>query len=462
MNRSTGRHPLRNGAGACPRLGSFGIRWCADRGAGRARVGVSLVVFVGAVLALEQGAFGQGVVRDSVGATSSGRGGVNIAHSDNLSLILDNPAGLANIPESERFDLGLDILATDLDYTDLQNNDDGRVVPFPLPTLGYSKRSKNGKWTYGIGVFAPAGFGSHYKLKHVVYGAREYTSFGALMKILPAVAYKVNDRLSVGATFGLGISHAQLEMPFHLQTGVFAGIPALFDLSVTGYAPTWSLGMQYKLSEKTTIGLSYLAETRFRLKGNVKVDMGGLGLPLLRAKYDRAKADIVWPRSLGLGIKHQFNDKHRLSGDLVWTDWSHAFDKIDIQFKEGSSPLLDLLLGPKVRDALPLDWRDSIAFRIGYEYFPTPKDVVRVGYIYHKNPIPNGTLIPLLTGTLEHAVSVGYGHQWDRWRMDLAYQYSWSAENRVSDSRIVGGDFDHSSMKAQAHWLFLGFSYHFK
>ena len=28
----------------------------------------------------------------------------------------------------------------------------------------------------------------------------------------------------------------------------------------------------------------------------------------------------------------------------------------------------------------------------------------------------------MLAGTLEHAVSVGYGHQWSRWRIDLAYQ----------------------------------------
>ena len=147
--------------------------------------------------------------------------------------------------------------------------------------------------------------------------------------------------------------------------------------------------------------------------------------------------------------------------DVVWTNWSHAFDKLDMKLTNGTNPLFNLVLGDKVRDALPLGWRDSVAYKFGYEYSPKPHHVWRIGYIYHDNPIPDSTLIPLLAGTLEHAVSVGYGHKWDKWRMDLAYQYSWGSTDRVSHSRIIGGDFDHSSLKAQAHWFLLSFAYSF-
>ncbi|RME40974.1 MAG: hypothetical protein D6788_02215 [Planctomycetota bacterium] len=400
---------------------------------------------------------GQGVVRDSVAAVSSGRGGTNIAHRDNLTLFLDNPAGLVNIPGSGRLDLGLDILATDLDYTDPLNDANGAVIPWPLPSLAQVRKSSDGRWAYGIGVVAPAGFGARYWLRHPLYGKREYHSLGALVKILPAVAHKVDDRLSVGATFGLAISHAQLEMPFNLQNGLLAGLPAILDLKTTGFAPTWSVGLQYDLSKKTTLGLAYLGETRFHLRGDVKADVSGLGFPLLKAKYD-AKLDIVWPRSLGMGITHRLNDRHRVSMDVVWVNWSHAFKSMDLALTNGSNPLFNLLLGHKVRQRFPLDWRDSVAFRFGYEYFPNAKDVVRLGYIFHENPIPDATLFPLLAGTLEHAVSVGYGHQWKTWRVDAAYQFSWGPTNHVRRSRIVGGDFNHSSVKAQAHWFFLTFS----
>jgi|GEM_PF-819114 len=402
------------------------------------------------------GALGQGVVRDSISAIPSGRGGTNIAHHDNLTLILDNPAGLVNLKESQRFDWSLDILLTDLDYRDPLNDANGKVTPFPIPSFAYARKSEDKRWAYGFGFFAPAGFGAKYKLNHFLYGKRNYRSLGALIKILPALSYKVNDRLSLGATFGLAISHAKLKMPFAKQTGFLAGLPGILDLKATGLAPTWSLGMQYELSKDTTLGLSFISETRFHLKGPTTFDVSGFGLPLLRSSYD-AKVDLVWPRSVGAGITHRIDKKQRISADLIWFDWSHAFDDLSLELTNGSNKLFDLILGPKVRDKFPLDWKDSIAIRAGYEYSPNDRETYRAGYIYHPNPIPNATLMPLLTGTLEHVISVGYGRKLSTWKMDLAYQFSWGPSNHVSSSNIVGG-FNNSTVKAQAHWFFMTFS----
>ncbi len=234
----------------------------------------------------------------------------------------------------------------------------------------------------------------------------------------------------------------------------------MIDLKATGFAPAWSVGAQYALSDKTTLGAAFLGETRFRLDGKAGTDMSGCGVPLLRSKYD-ADVDIVWPASLGAGVTHRFSQQHRSSADFVWTPWSHAFDKLDLKLSGGPNPLFNVLLGSKVHDRLALDWNDAFAIRLGHEYFMTPCDVLRGGYIFHNSPIPNGTLIPNLGGTLEHALSLGYGHQWQQWRMDVAYQYSWSPTSHVGHSRIAGGDYDNSSFRAQAHWLFVGFSCHF-
>jgi long-subunit fatty acid transport protein len=417
------------------------------------------VACVAVVTSVASHALGQGVVRDSIGATSSGRGGTNIAHFDNLTIILDNPAGLGNIA-GDRLDFGLDFLSTSLRYDDPITKAHADPVVFPLPSFGYAKKSPDRRLTYGLGVFVPAGFGAHYDLRHLLYGTREYTSFGALVKILPAVAYNISDELSVGGTFGLGFSHVQFEAPFNLQSGLFAGVPCLLDMKASGLAPTWSVGMQYRLGTKTTIGLAFQGETRFKLHGDADVDISGFGFPLLKASYD-IDVDLVWPRNLGFGITHRFNRQHRASFDVVWFDWSHAFDKLDMKLTNGSNPLFDLLLGNRVWDALPLDWDDSVAFRFGYEYFMTRRDVLRLGYIYHSNPVPSSTLIPLLAGTLEHAVSIGYGHQWDNWRVDLGYQFSWGSTDRVGFSDVIGGDYDQSSVRARAHWVFLTFSYRF-
>jgi long-subunit fatty acid transport protein len=80
---------------------------------------------------------------------------------------------------------------------------------------------------------------------------------------------KVTDQLSVGATLGLAISRVELNTPFYAQTGVLSALGALpvLDLAAKGFTPTWSVGAQYQLSDRTMLGLVYSSEDRFRLKG---------------------------------------------------------------------------------------------------------------------------------------------------------------------------------------------------
>ena len=411
-----------------------------------------------------QRAWSDGVVRDGVGATSVGRGGTNIAHSDNGAVLLDNPAAMVNIPSTTYFELGIDAISTDLDYSDPENSTNARFRPMPLPQLSYMKRSPDGSWAAGLGVFLPAGFGAKYDLltapTNPFMGRHGYKSLGVLAKVLPAVAWKLSDRLSVGGSFGVGISHLELEAPMFLQTGLLTGAPSILDLQATGAAPTWSLGTQYKLSESTTFGLAYISETRFRLDGSLDADIFIPGLGVVQSDFD-AQVDIVWPRSVGLGLLHQLNDCTQISADLLWFDWSHAFDRLDLKLTSATNPIVPAIVGPRVRDSFPLDWYDSVSLRLGYERSLTPCDVLRVGYTFVSTTVPSSTLTPLIPATLEHNFSVGYGKRLGSCRLDLAYQFAFGPERHVSGSRFVGGDFDFSESKAQAHWLNLSLAYEF-
>jgi long-chain fatty acid transport protein len=196
------------------------------------------------------------------------------------------------------------------------------------------------------------------------------------------------------------------------------------------------------------------------MDGNLDVNVLGLAPVPLHSDFD-AQLDFVWPRSLGLGVKHDLSTVGRLSADVIWYDWSHAFEKVDLELTNASNPLFPALLGPKIRDTFPLDWRDSVSWRFGYERFLTECDVVRAGYVFHPNPIPSSTLTPLIPAILEHAFSVGYGKRWGTWRFDLAYQYSFGPKESTSVSRVVGGDFDFSEIRSQAHWVLASFAYEY-
>ena len=417
----------------------------------------SLLALLIAVQFFTEPVMASGLIRDGVGPVSAGRGGTNIGHFDNVAVLLDNPAAIVNLPGQGLFEFSIDTVITDLHYSDADpNNVHNEFRPFPDPQLGFVRKSADGRWAAGAGIFIPAGFSGEYDMFHPLFGNQEYRSLGGLAKILPGLAYRVTDDLSVGATLGAGVSHVELEGPVFLQSGGLAGTPTIFDLQADGTALTWSAGLQYRLSSETVIGLTYQSETRMRLDGELDVDalLGFLGT--FQANYD-ASLDLVWPRSVGLGISHVVDEKQRISADVIWYDWSHAFDRLDFSLTNGTNAFLNFLTGPVVGDSLPLNWRDTVSVRLGYEYFASCCDVVRAGYVYHRRPVPEDTLNTYLDGTLEHTFALGYSKQLGEWSVNTAYQFSFGIPRSVSASRLIGGDFSNSRFTAQAHWLMLSF-----
>jgi hypothetical protein len=104
-----------------------------------------------------------------------------------------------------------------------------------------------------------------------------------------------------------------------------------------------------------------------------------------------------------------------------------------------------------------LKWDDGLSVRLGYEFFRTNCDIIRLGYIHNTANIPSGTLTPLIPATMEHSFTVGYGRWWNQWRADIAYQYAFSPERTVGNSILVGDDFSNSVGRSQAHWVMLSF-----
>mgnify|MGYP005840399561 CR=1 FL=1 len=392
------------------------------------------------------------MIRDGVGATSMGRGGANIACGDNAAVILDNPAGMLGVDGEGLFELSLDGLLLDLSYADPFTADHAAARPLGLPEIGIIRRSAEGTWAWGVGVVAPAGFGANFDLEDPVFGRQVYSSFGALAKILPAAACQLTERLSLGATLGMGISQAAFAGPFHLQTGPLRGAPTIVDVRATGASLVWSVGAQYQLTEATTLGLAYQSESRFQLDGNATVDILGLGPAPVTSDFD-AQLDLAWPQSLGVGIAHEFACQHRIAADAVWINWAGAFDNMGIHLGDSSNPLVSQLLAPTLSDQLPFDWRNSVSFRLGYEFFVTPSVVLRAGYVHNLNQVPDGTLTPYIPAIVEHALSLGWGFRGDWCDLDVAYQLAFGPDRSVEASDLAGGDFDGAEYNARAYWL---------
>ena len=405
--------------------------------------------------------FANGVLRDSMGPVSGGRGGTNIAHIDNGILIHDNPSALTEL-NGKRVEADFDFLALSMNYRDPQNDEDGEDILCFMPSLSYAQELAQGRFGVGFGVYHPAGFSTDYDLVHPIYGEQKYASDACLTKILFGFGWKITDGISLGFAAGPAYSKVELEEPYHFQTGPLPGLPALIDMEGDAWALAWNIGVQWRISPNTTLGVAYHYQDKFELSGDCDVDVTGLlPVPDPTAHYDKAEFDFTWPQSLGVGMTHRFKDSHRISADVAWIDWSSAFDEVTFKLSDGDNPAFNATFGNSPQDTLPLDWKDSYAYRLGYEYLLTMTDTFRFGYIYNRNPVPDSTLVPVIPGILEHVVSVGYGRNWKNWTLDVAYKYSFGSRQSVGTSKIIGGDYDYSSVDIDAHVLRLGIQYHF-
>jgi long-chain fatty acid transport protein len=377
-----------------------------------------------------------------------------VSHADNLGLINDNPAGLAWLEEGLWVEFGGDVVFPSVKYDDPDDSDESRGV-FPLPYFSIAGRKSGIPLTFGLSAFLPGGFGGRYKLEHPVYGRQTYLSDGLLFKLLPCVAWRVGDRVSLGGGLGLGYSQARFKFPYTFQSGPFAGQAGLADSDTDGFGWAWNIGLQFRPTKKLALGVTFTSETFTRQEGSFDLDVTGSPLAGLfsdpTASYD-VEYHLRWPRSAGVGVSYELGFG-RVSFDTVWYDWSKALQEINLRLSDSDNAEFDTLVGCCPTDTFPLDWDDSISIRVGYEHFLGTRTTLRTGYTYNLNPVPRSTLTPLLPGVVEHIAGVGMRHEFDCLQLDVAYQYGFGSEDKVGKSDIEGGDFDSSRIRGKGHWL---------
>lgn len=410
---------------------------------------ISAVLFL--ITAINSASFADGLILDGVSARTAGRGGTNIASADSGSILHDNVGGAVNFEGNVLFESSINMLFTDVEYQDPDGVGDYLQDAIPLGSATYL-RKLNENVAVGVGIYATGGFASRIATQGPApfTGERTYKSFGAFTRILPGISLKMTDRWSVGATLGVAVGQIELEGPYTMQSGPLLGTPTLMDVQASGAALTYSLGTQYQLSPCTTVGLAYQSETRFRMDGTARTIIPGVG----ESSFD-AELDMVWPRSLGVGLRHQLSQRDVGSIDLIYYNWQKSFDDVGMFMTNATNPIV-ATFGP-LEEQTPLRWRDTLSVRMGYERTLNNCDKIRGGYVYHRNPIPNEYLTPYITPILEHTLSFGYGTRMAGWEVDFGYQYMFGDTQTVGISSIVGGDFNNSETDTTAHLLFLSF-----
>jgi long-chain fatty acid transport protein len=382
------------------------------------------------------------------GAESVSMGGADLAVTDSPSAMNINPAGLAHCVHPE-FDFGVGLLNPSLRHKDAFGNNRGDSLDrYPMPFVAYVH--PKGPLTWGVGLFVQGGLGAEYE--NLVTPPSAMANSGMLppgffdgdsvpatddtrtnvmfAKLTPTVAWRIDDRWTVGASLNVG--YARAEMRLFPNTSVQADMDMsgtvgdsprdnffgldLDDASAFGFG--LRVGFQYTRG-KLALGGAYFTETSLDLDdGTLTLNLEALGPG--RVDYDAAIDGFNWPRRAGFGVAYRIKPSFVIAGDLDWIDWSSAISDLAIEIRRPNRPVPPAFQSMTV--PFRMDWDDQWVWAVGAELTPADDWAVRLGYNHGDTPIPDHTLKPLFPAIAEDHVTAGFGVAKGPWTFDMGLE----------------------------------------
>lgn len=384
------------------------------------------------------------------------------ASPDDASVMFFNPAGLALLDspqvaiaahaidlETKFHDKGSTLPAAGLGAlpTGSTHDDAGDLIPLGNAYLAWPL---NDNVAFGFAVNTPFGLKTQYDDPWIgrFQGIKsELTTVNAN----PAIAVKLNDRVSLG--FGANYQHAHAELTNAVMLGPATEGRARVDVSDDTWG--WNYGAIFILPGATRIGVSYRSQMAYSLEGDTNVSTL-TGLPIAAASGP-TKISITFPDSANLSVAQPLNDSLELRADASWMNWS----------KVGTVFATNTATGTP-RDVLHFGFKDTARIALGLDYKRNEQWTFRAGTAWDQSPVTDDVRTVRLPDNDRWWLSVG-----TRWRpmqnlmLDAAYAHLFVRNSDIALTReqigapasfasTVVGDYDNSVniVSLQATWAF--------
>ena len=263
------------------------------------------------------------------------------------------------------------------------------------------------KLTLGLGLNVPFGMITKYD-QEWAGSDHGITSKVITSTFTPMAAYKLTDKLSVGA--GLPIQYVKAR----LTNSALAGAT---DTSLKGDTVDvgYQLSAMYELSDDTRFGVNYRSEVNHKLKGDISSP----------APYGFLNQDISarldTPAMLSFGAYHQINDKWAVMAEYQRVFWS-SFDKLDIIGQDETNALQPG--NGYLLSSTNEHWQDTNFFALGASYQIDNQWKLRLGWAYDQTAVKKQYRTPRIPDSDRIWYSVGLGYQYnDNLSFDVAYTY---------------------------------------
>ncbi len=343
-------------------------------------------------------------------------GGTGVARPQDTSTLLVNPAGLTELPLMANFNIFIAWPRTRMDTSAapagnsaglVKSNDD--TVILPGGALNYPTPWFHEKLFVGIGLLPVAGFSVDFPTSRlsstITANAYDTHTFYGLFKIVPGVAYKINDHWSVG--LAIHIDHAQLETNSAVP-GTFAETAGT-DRGNGAFGIGFGIGVLYKPLDILSVGVAYTTEQWMQDFQRYK---------------DLLPKGLNFPQQLTAGLSVKPMEKLFVNTDFHWINWSGATGGFGTSVASGG-----------------LGWRDQFIAKIGVQYQPLDFLTLRAGYNYGRSAIPPSSLFAseLAIPIGEHHIGGGFGIRMGKHaRVDFSYMHTLSKTVTDNGTQLAG------------------------
>ena len=362
------------------------------------------------------------------GARGMGFAGAYSAQTSDPSAIFHNAAGIAFLKGKHLY-IGGTLIAPSSDFTGdspypgagvTETGDSGIIIP---PAADYSHQVSE-RMVVGLGVHVPYGLRTRWQNRDTTYSGRFISKEAEVQSISinPTVAYRLADRLAVGAGLDLRFSTVSLKRNAGAVDPFTFGVKDVAAVDLQGDRSTdlgFNLGILAKPSDNLAIGLSYRHKVAADFSGTASFTL----LPTGNPQLDGAVAGrlpsgdvpvstrIEFPSIVEVGVSYDFGD-WTAAADVDFQQWS-SFNRLPLTF-EGR---------PDLSTVVQEDYENSRVYRIGVERRIGEKWAVRGGYYFDESPSPPQSVSPLLPDADRHGIAVGFSYKVGSWSFDVANWY---------------------------------------
>jgi long-chain fatty acid transport protein len=335
-------------------------------------------------------------------------GGADIAVARDTTALNTNPAGLTQLRGAAFDGYVSNAFALDVAHADAFGND--RKVDNDVISIGgggYARPLGSSGLVAGLGVFVQGGAGNVYKDLQTPFGGRDELSglFG-IVRLMPGLAWRVTDQLSVGAS--AAITHAQAKQRVFPGVSVAGANPSqnFFGMIVKDMQSTEigaRVGVQYSLTPSFSLAAVYAPKTDLPLKsGYAHVNMTAVSLGIVR--YGDARlTGLALPQEIGLGTAWKASPSTLVSFELTWLDWSGALKAQTLTLSNPGTAGAPAVIEQSAR----LDWKDQYVLAVGAAHDVSSRLTLYGGFNYGRRPARAETTSPLLAAAGEKHLTGG-------------------------------------------------------